>query len=144
MNPDARGRLEQLLDRELEVARSLELTLAAEKSALTGESAAAVERLAAEKVRLFDLLESMEKERRALGHAPAADAPPAAGLADRWRALMDLMAGCRAANEVNGHIIHARLNQIRQLLGVVRGVQPLTYGPQGKTLATALRALARA
>ncbi len=144
MNPDARRRLEEILDSELEVARSLERTLSAEKSALTGESAAAVEQLAAEKVRLFGLLESMETERRALWHAPAAGASLAAGIAERWRALMDLMAGCRAANEVNGHIIHARQNQIRQLLGVVRGAEPLTYGPHGKTLATALRALARA
>ena len=57
---------------------------------------------------------------------------------------MELMAGCRTDNEVNGHIIHIRQNQIRQLIDIVRGGAPLTYGPRGKTFAKALRALARA
>ena len=57
---------------------------------------------------------------------------------------MALMAGCRKANDVNGHIIHIRQNQIRQLFDIVRGSAPTTYGPQGKTLTRTLRALARA
>jgi flagellar biosynthesis/type III secretory pathway chaperone len=57
---------------------------------------------------------------------------------------MELMAGCRTANEVNGHIIHVRQHQVRQLLDIVRGGPALTYSPQGKTFAKALRALARA
>jgi flagellar biosynthesis/type III secretory pathway chaperone len=65
-------------------------------------------------------------------------------VADRWRQLMDVMARCRTANEVNGHIIHIRQNQVRQLFDIVRGGAPTTYGPQGKTFARALRALARA
>jgi flagellar biosynthesis/type III secretory pathway chaperone len=58
--------------------------------------------------------------------------------------LMELMAGCRTANDVNGHIIHVRQHQIRQLIDIVRGGPAITYGPQGKTFAKALRALARA
>jgi flagellar biosynthesis/type III secretory pathway chaperone len=54
------------------------------------------------------------------------------------------MAGCRTANEVNGYIIRVRQNQIGQLMDVLRGASPITYGPQGKTFAKALRALARA
>ena len=54
------------------------------------------------------------------------------------------MAGCRTANEVNGHIIHVRQHQIRQLIDIVRGGPSVTYDPQGKTFAKALRALARA
>jgi len=57
---------------------------------------------------------------------------------------MELMAGCRTANEVNGHIIHVRQHQNRQLLDIVRGDTPNTYGPQGKTVSKALRALAQA
>jgi flagellar biosynthesis/type III secretory pathway chaperone len=68
----------------------------------------------------------------------------AASVVERWGALMQLMAGCRIANEVNGHIIHVRQHQIRQLLDIVRGGPSMTYDPQGKTLAKALRALARA
>jgi len=46
--------------------------------------------------------------------------------------------------KVNGYIIRVRQNQVRQLMDIVRGAAPVVYGPQGKTLANALRALARA
>ena len=67
-----------------------------------------------------------------------------AGRNDRWRALMELMAGCRTANEINGHIIHVRQHQVGQLIDIVRGGPAITYDPRGKTFAKALRALARA
>lgn len=144
MNIDLR-RLEDLLDREIEAARQLSISLVAERAALTGGEPAAVHQMAAEKVRLLGVIEKLESERRALSAAPAGSAAGlGSSVAERWRALMELMAGCRAANEVNGHIIHIRQNQIQQLIAIVRGGPALTYGPQGKTFATALRALARA
>jgi flagella synthesis protein FlgN len=156
MNTDAR-RLEDLLDREIEAARLLSIALVAERTALTGDTPATVNELSAEKVRLLGVIEKLEIERRSLWGTPngaaAAGANTAAltaaglgaSVAERWRALMELMAGCRAANEVNGHIIHIRQNQIRQLIDIVRGgPAAVTYGPHGKTFATALRALARA
>lgn len=143
MNPDARRRLEDLLDREIELAQILKEALAAEKTALTGDSPSAVEANAAEKVRLLQAIETLDQERRALC-ASAANPGIAATVVERWRSLMELMAGCRAANEVNGHIIHVRRHQIRQLIDIVRGGPSLTYDPQGKTFAKALRAIARA
>jgi flagellar biosynthesis/type III secretory pathway chaperone len=143
MTQDSRRHLEDLLDREIELARSLAATLAAEQSALTGDSPAAVEQKAAEKIQVLQSIEKLEVERHALCPGPT-NAGIAATVAERWRALMELMAGCRTANEVNGHIIHVRQNQIRQLIDIVRGGPALTYDPQGKTLAKALRALARA
>jgi flagellar biosynthesis/type III secretory pathway chaperone len=140
MEQDARRRLEDLLDREIEVARSLAANLAAERAALTGDSPQAVEQKAAEKIRIFGTIETLETERRGLWAAPGL----AATVADRWRALLELMARCRIANDINGHIIHIRQNQIRQLLDIVRGGPAITYNPQGKTFAKALRALARA
>jgi flagellar biosynthesis/type III secretory pathway chaperone len=142
MTQDAR-RLEDLLDREIALAHALAATLAAEQLALTGQSAAAVEQNAAEKIRVLQSIEKLEEERRALCASPLS-AGIAATVAERWRALMELMAGCRTANEVNGHIIHVRQHQIRQLIDIVRGGPSITYGPQGKTFAKALRALARA
>jgi flagellar biosynthesis/type III secretory pathway chaperone len=143
MIPDARRRLEDLLDREIELARVLAATLAAEKTALTGDSPQAVEENAAEKIRVLETLEKLEKERVALCASPAS-AGIAATVVERWRRLMELMAGCRTANEVNGHIIHVRQHQIRQLIDIVRGGPSITYDPQGKTFAKALRAIARA
>ncbi|MEP6883684.1 MAG: flagellar protein FlgN [Gammaproteobacteria bacterium] len=143
MEKDARGRLEDVLDREIEVARSLTESLAAERTALTGDCPAAVEEKAAEKIRILETIEKLETERRALYALPGS-AGLAATVTERWRALMELMAGCRTANEINGHIIHVRQHQIGQLIDIVRGGPSITYGPQGKTFAKALRALARA
>ena len=143
MNQDARRRLEDLLDREIELARVLAATLAAEKAALTGDSPAAVEENAAEKIRVLEAIEALDQERRTLCESPTG-AGIAATVVERWRKLMELMAGCRTANDVNGHIIHVRRHQIRQLMDIVRGGPSITYGPQGKTFAKALRALARA
>ncbi len=154
MNRDARRHLEDLLDREIEAARLLSTTLAAERSALTGTSPDAVEQKTVEKIQLLGMIERLENERRALcaeselgvsGNAGDANADRiGSSVAERWRSLMELMAGCRTANEVNGYIIHVRQNQIRQLMDILRGATPVTYGPQGKTFARALRALARA
>ena len=143
MQQDARRRLEDVLDREIEVARSLAETLAAERTALTGNSPAAVEEKAADKIRILETIEKLEAERRTLYALPS-NPGLAAAVAERWRALMELMAACRAANEINGHIIHVRQHQVGQLSDIVRGGPSLTYGPQGKTFAKALRALAQA
>jgi len=147
MNTHAQRRLEELLDREIEAARALSLALAAERAALTGDQPTVVHQSAADKIRLFAEIEALDTERRALWNPPeAGNAGESASVAvtERWNALLELMAGCRRANEVNGHIIHIRQNQIRQLLNIVRGGAPMTYGPQGQTYAKALRALARA
>jgi len=145
MNGHSQRGLEDLLDRELELARRLSIALAAERAALTGDEPQTVHRMAAEKMGLFAELESLEAERRTLWGSPRPDESGLiATVAQRWRALLELIAGCRTANEVNGHIIHIRQNQLRQLIDIVRGGAPLTYGPQGKTFAKALRALARA
>ena len=153
MKDDARRRLEDLLDHEIEVARTLATTLDAERAALTGASPQAVEQQAAEKMRLLAAIEKLEDERRAVSVAAEQGLPGArvargtdiAGtVAERWRTLMELMAGCRTANEINGYIINLRQGQVAQLLGILRGATPLTYTPQGKTFAKALRALAKA
>ena len=143
MTPDARRHLEDLLDREIELARSLEAALATEQHALTGDSPAAVEQNAAEKIRVLESIEKLEQERRALCANPLS-AGVAATVGERWRALLKLIAGCRTANEVNGYIIHVRQHQIRQLIDIVRGGPSVTYDPQGKTPPKALRVLARA
>ena len=108
MNEDARRRLEDLLDREIDIARVLAATLDAERGALTGASAEAVQLKAAEKMQLLGTIEKLEDERRALSVAagqglPGTRIPRGTGIAEtvaaRWRTLMELMAGCRTANE---------------------------------------------
>jgi flagellar biosynthesis/type III secretory pathway chaperone len=153
MSQDARRRLEDLLDREIEAAHSLAAVLDAERAALTGSSPADVEERAAEKMDLLRGIEKMEDERRALASAAEQSLPGtrvsretglATAVGQRWRTLMELMARCRSSNQVNGYIIHTRQHQLQQLLGIVRGAAPLTYTAQGKTFARAQRPLAKA
>ena len=146
MNHDTRHRLEELLSREITAAQSLAEILAAERAALTGDSSEVVKEMAAEKIGLLNSIEEMEAVRRTLWGVSGADGAAFGHIvAERWRALMALLAGCRKANDVNGHIIRIRQNQIRQLFDIVRGGTPTTtYGPQGKTLTSTPRALARA
>jgi flagellar biosynthesis/type III secretory pathway chaperone len=144
MNQDRRLRLENLLDREIEAAQSLAAALAAEKAELTGDSPSSVEYRATEKMGLFSAIEKLEQERRSLCEDPGAS-DVSASVMLRWHSLMTLMASCRTANELNGHIIRVRQHQIRQLIDIVRGKPAaITYDPHGKTFAKALRALARA
>ncbi len=142
MTHDARQRLEAVLDREIEVARQLAATLAAEREALTGNSPTTAAEQAARKVTLLSTFAGLEGERRSLAEPPFSQVSDTA--AQRWRDLMDLMGICQKANEVNGYIINVRRAQVRELIDVVRGGAAVTYGPQGKTFAKALRALARA
>lgn len=143
MNSDVSSRLEGILDRQIEAAQQLAATLDAETRALTGNSPAAVSEQVAEKLHLLGKIERLEGERRILWDPAKSDAPES--ISGRWRALMELMAGCRKVNEINGYIINVRRTQVGQLLAIVRGSEPpMTYGPHGKTFATALRALARA
>lgn len=152
MNHGDASRLQEVLDREIAAASDLAAVLDVERAALTGDSTAAVTAAAARKIELFGVIEDLETQRRKLCGASgvvltriataAAGAPPA--IAQRWARLLAIIAGCRVANEVNGYIINARRGQIRQLLQIIRGGAPVTYGPQGRHSGTSLRALARA
>ncbi len=142
MNTDARQRLETLLDREIQLAEELAATLALERDALTGSEASEVAAQAEKKVRLLAAFATLEGERLRLWEPPVGEATPS--IATRWRSLMQVMARCRMANDVNGYMINVRRHQVGQLINILRGGSPVTYGPEGKTSVKALRALARA
>lgn len=151
MSPVSETLLAEVLDQELALASQLADLLAAERAALTGASPDAVAERAADKIRLFERFEELERRRRALcadanldAGAPLDGAQVPAALARRWRSLIEAAAACRAANDVNGHIVHLRRNQVRELIDALRGGAPVTYGPQGRIGAAALRALAQA
>jgi len=145
MNRDSSG-LQDLLDREIESATALAALLEVERAALTGDCAAAVTAAAARKIELFAVIEDLEAQRRKLCDASGVSLSTGTPLAiaERWTRLLDVIAGCRLANEVNGYIINARRGQIGQLLQIIRGGAPATYGPQGRQQSASLRALARA
>jgi len=142
VNDDPRHLLETVLDRQIQMAKSLCATLAAERDALLGKSPAEVVETATAKLALLGQIEALERERTALWQPTVAREIPA--VAQRWQSLMALMALCRSANDINGYIIHLRRSQVGQLLAALRGGAPALYGPQGKTFGRALRALATA
>jgi flagellar biosynthesis/type III secretory pathway chaperone len=156
MNSDTQRRLEAVLDRQIDAARSLAGTLDEERRALTGDAPQAVLEKAAQKTEIFKLIDALERERCELCEANGLSLPrlqggriPAIGgiseaIAGRWRSLLELIAACRTANEVNGYIINARLNQLNQLFQALRGGSPATYGPAGRLFGKSQRALARA
>lgn len=154
MNAMAERQIEQLLDQQIQIAAQLAAVLEAERDALTGTSPSLVSEKAAEKVRLLEIFERLENERRRIcaesGVASLADASRDTStgltrtLSHRWRSLMGLLAACRNANETNGLILNLKQGQVRQLLDIVRGGPAVTYGPNGQTLASAVRPLARA
>jgi flagellar biosynthesis protein FlgN len=150
MYATAHSRIEQILDRQIQVAAELAAVLESERDALTGTSPALVSEKAAEKIRLLQQFEQLENDRRracAESGLPALEAGESSGitgaLTQRWRSLMGLLAACRNANETNGLILNLKQGQVRQLLDIVRGGAAHTYGPHGQTFATAARPLAR-
>jgi flagellar biosynthesis/type III secretory pathway chaperone len=142
MDNQALQRLEAVLDSEIQLAEELAVTLATERAALTGLAPAAVVEQAAIKTALVGRIECLESERRSLWDPVGVESSASTSM--RWRSLMAVVARCRNANDVNGYIINTRRGQVSQLIDAVRGAGPATYGPRGKTLARALRALARA
>ena len=144
MAPDTQNRLASVLDRQIAVAMELASLLDAERTALAGSAADQVARRATEKVALLQSMEQLEMERNQLCEGEFASGESTIENRRRWGSLMSIAKACRDANEVNGYIINARNHQVRQMIDILRGGASVTYGPQGKTTANALRALAQA
>jgi|SRR5690348_5453674 len=142
--------MSKLLHHELETALAavvedlhrsvteLAATLAAEREALVGADAAALDRAGARKQALMQQLEQLDAERvQLLKVEPSA----AAQVEPRWREVLELLRGCHEMNQRNGSLVSQRLTQVREALAVLSGqggdARGL-YGPGGE-VRTALR-----
>lgn len=119
-------------------ATELGATLAAEREALIGADAAALDRAGTRKQALMQQLEQLDAERvQMLELEPAA----AARVEPRWREVLELLRGCHELNLRNGSLVSQRLAQVREALAVLSGqggeVRSV-YGPGGD-VRTALR-----
>ena len=118
-------------------ATELSATLAAEREALVGADATALDRVGARKQALMQQLEQLDAERvQMLKLAPAA-----APLEARWREVLELIRVCQELNQRNGSLVSQRLSQVREALAVLTGQggnAKGVYGPGGE-LRTALR-----
>jgi flagella synthesis protein FlgN len=142
--------MSKLLHHELETALAavvedlhrsvteLAATLTAEREALVGADAAALDRAGAHKQALMQQLEQLDAERvQLLKVEPSA----AAQVEPRWREVLELLRGCHEMNQRNGSLVSQRLTQVREALAVLSGqggdARGL-YGPGGE-VRTALR-----
>jgi flagella synthesis protein FlgN len=142
--------MSKLLHHELEAAlvavvedlhrsvTELAATLAAEREALVGADAPALDRAGARKQALMQQLEQLDAERvQLLKVEPSA----AARVESRWREVLELLRGCHEMNQRNGSLVSQRLTQVREALAVLSGqggdARGL-YGPGGE-VRTALR-----
>ena len=142
--------MSKLLHHELEAALAavvedlhrsvteLAAALAAEREALVGADAAALDRAGARKQALMQQLEQLDAERvQLLKVEPSA----AAQVEPRWREVLELLRSCHETNQRNGSLVNQRLAQVREALAVLSGqggdARGL-YGPGGE-VHTALR-----
>lgn len=121
-----------------QAATELSASLVAERDALVGADAAALDRAGARKQALMQRLEELDAERvQMLKLEPAA----AERLEPRWREVLEVIRGCQEMNLRNGSLVNQRLTQVREALAVLSGqggdVRSV-YGPGGE-VRTALR-----
>jgi flagellar biosynthesis/type III secretory pathway chaperone len=127
-----------VLQEQIHCAEAMLETLGRENRALASGDAEQLNAAGADKARLVETLEALERQRRSLadtvatGVATATAAQPA-----EWRRLLDLISECKRENERNGVLVKARSEQVRSALRTLRGSEPDLYGRSGLTPATA-------
>jgi flagellar biosynthesis/type III secretory pathway chaperone len=101
-----------------------------ENQALLDGNTDGLNQVGAEKVRLMESLESLERERRLMAQLPEG---ALAGQSDQghWQRLLDLMEECRRRNERNGVLVNLRREQVDQALRVLRGTELELYDASG-------------
>lgn len=140
-NPTLRLRVADALTQQLNGARQLLETLAAEHQALLASDVGTLEQLTASKAGAAQQLEALGatllRLRSATGSRDIdellAGADPSGTTAARWRELIDLAAQCQDANRANAALLEARQTQIRAALRVLseQAGGNTTYGRGG-------------
>jgi flagellar biosynthesis protein FlgN len=129
-----------VLQEQIHCAEAMLETLGRENQALTTGDAERLNTAGADKARLVETLETLERQRRSLTEAVAAGiASATAGAAHpaEWSRLLDLISECKQQNERNGALVKARSEQVRVALRTLRGSEPDLYGRSGLTPANA-------
>jgi len=139
MQPLSEG-LIAVLQEQILCAEAMLETLGRENHALTGGDAEQLNAAGADKARLVETLDALERQRRSLTDAVVAGVATAASGATHpaeWQRLLDLITECKQQNERNGALVRARSEQVRITLRTLRGSEPDLYGRSGLTPATA-------
>lgn len=123
--------------------------LAEERKALATGAANQIAQLAAEKSALATRLAELESQRdaalKAIGFAPGQEGidswlkmQPAVSTT-AWQNVLALVLQARQANETNGMLIGAQMQQNQQALAVLIGESATTYDADGQQKSTASR-----
>lgn len=110
--------LASVLDEMQQCAEQLQSTLEAERAALDGADAGALDAAGSRKQTLMQQLEQLDAERQLLcREQPVSDAMRAS----RWEHILQVLRHCHALNQRNGGLVNQRLVQLRQALAVLTG-----------------------
>ena len=112
--------LTAVIDEQIHCAETLLTTLEREAQALERGDIDALNGAGADKVKLVEALDALERERRAL----TALASPSVRLSldDRWRRLLSLTERMKAEKARNGAHVDARRRRVLAALKLLRGV----------------------
>jgi flagella synthesis protein FlgN len=108
----------------------LEAVLEAEREALAGADATALDSIGERKQQLMQQLEQLDVERLQL----IQNAPLASSVEPVWQQVVRTLQSCRDLNQRNGLLVGQRLGQVRRALAVLTGRNGDTgvYGPSGE------------
>lgn len=139
--------LVDVLDEQIRTAHAMLGTLDRESQALIESNPEALNSAGADKARLVETLELLERERRELADTMRVKLTTSEGdnASARWRELLGLIERCREQNQRNGVLVKARREQVLEALKLLRGSELELYDSTGvKPAASSLRPLGSA
>ena len=130
MNSNASTQIDALVNEQIRCAEAMLAALDQENQALLEGNTDGLNQVGAEKVRLMESLESLERERRLMAQLPeSADREELEQI--HWKRLLELMEECRKRNERNGVLVNLRREQVDQALRILRGTELALYDASG-------------
>ncbi len=120
--------MDAVLTEQIRCAEAMLNALERENKALLDGNADGLNLVGAEKVKLMESLESLERERRLMAQVTE---PPGQSEQAYWKRLLELMEECRRRNERNGALVNLRREQVDQALKVLRGTELELYDASG-------------
>ena len=126
-------KLLEVLDEQISEAHAMLDALALEEQALRDNDTENLNAASADKARLVETLEDLERERRDLTAALEIELSSVDGgdAATKWRELLTLIEECRRRNQSNGSLVRARREQVLGTLKVLRGAVTEVYDARG-------------
>ena len=125
--------LMNVLDEQILAAEAMLGTLDMESQALLNSNPEALNTAGADKARLVETLENLERERRQLEsflHITLSAAEDDDANV-RWKRLLELIEECRQRNQRNGALVKARREQVLSALKILRGTELELYNASG-------------